>query len=136
MGPKLLYSLKKYGYDNHQFEIIEECESLELNSREVYWKVYYNSVNSGLNCELYDNSTGPKNNATKAKISETLKKRNIGQRNVRARTIIQCDKLGNPIREWPSGLEIHKVLGYYASAISECYNKKRRIYKGFIWMFK
>jgi hypothetical protein len=40
------------------------------------------------------------------------------------------------IKEWESGVEIHNELGYNKSAISECCNKKRKTYKGFIWNFK
>jgi group I intron endonuclease len=47
----LLYrSLLKHGSENHIFEIIEECEVEELNSREGYWQDFYDSVNNGLNC--------------------------------------------------------------------------------------
>ena len=51
------------------FEIIEECSIKELNNRELYWKIHYDCINKGLNCELYDTSPGPKSNETKLKIS-------------------------------------------------------------------
>lgn len=28
---KLYYSIQKYGYDNHKFSIVEECEESKLN---------------------------------------------------------------------------------------------------------
>jgi len=34
---KLYRSLIKHGYDNHTFEIIEECTEDLLNEREIYW---------------------------------------------------------------------------------------------------
>lgn len=51
---KVLYnSLKKYGFDNHIFEIIEECDMSELNIKERYWQEYYNSLApNGLNSML------------------------------------------------------------------------------------
>ena len=50
VGQRKLYnSLKKYGYENHVFEIIEECTKDKLNDKEVYWIEFYNSVNAGLN---------------------------------------------------------------------------------------
>jgi len=51
---KLYNSLKKYGFENHNFEIIEECNDIELNIQERYWQDYYNviDVNTGLNLKL------------------------------------------------------------------------------------
>lgn len=48
--PKLYNSIRKYGLENHIFEIIEECEMELLNDREAYWQDYYNSIKKGLNC--------------------------------------------------------------------------------------
>ena len=31
-------TLRKYGIDNFQFELIEECSVEELNDKEIYWK--------------------------------------------------------------------------------------------------
>jgi group I intron endonuclease len=45
-------SLLKYGYENHTFEIIEECEVEDLNCRERYWQDFYDVLNGGLNCKL------------------------------------------------------------------------------------
>lgn len=66
--PKVYNSLKKYGSKNHKFEILEECILEQLNERELYWKLYYNSINEGLNCELYDNGVGPRSKEVKQKI--------------------------------------------------------------------
>jgi group I intron endonuclease len=50
---RLNASLNKYGYDNHIFEIVQECEKSELQERERYWQEYYNVLGEkGLNCEL------------------------------------------------------------------------------------
>jgi group I intron endonuclease len=66
--PKIYNSLQKYGPENHTFEIIEECILEQLNKKELYWKIYYNSINEGLNCELYDNGVGPRSEEVKQKI--------------------------------------------------------------------
>jgi len=51
--PRLYNSFKKYGVQNHIFEIIEECSVEELNIRERYWQDYYNVIGkNGLNCLL------------------------------------------------------------------------------------
>lgn len=53
---KIYLSLNKYGWEAHQFEIIEECVLSCLDEREIYWKIFYNSVESGLNCGYWDHS--------------------------------------------------------------------------------
>jgi group I intron endonuclease len=70
--PKIYNSLKKYGPENHKFEVIEECILEQLNKKEIYWKLHYNTINEGLNCELYDNGTGPRPENVKQKISLSL----------------------------------------------------------------
>jgi len=50
----LHYSFKKYGINNHLFEIIEECDIELLNQRERYWQEFYNVLKDGLNCLLTD----------------------------------------------------------------------------------
>ena len=45
----LYYSLKKYGWFYHTFEVIEECNDDQLNEQEQYWINYYNCVLNGLN---------------------------------------------------------------------------------------
>ena len=46
-------SLEKYSPENHIFEIIEECDTNELNNRERYWQEYYDVLSkNGLNCVL------------------------------------------------------------------------------------
>ena len=50
---KLYNSLKKYGVENHIFEVIEECEINQLNNRERYWQENYNVIGrNGLNLSL------------------------------------------------------------------------------------
>ena len=49
---KLYRAMKKYGLSSFRFEIIEECEPEELNSREIYWIQYYDSFFNGYNMTL------------------------------------------------------------------------------------
>lgn len=74
--PKILNSLKKYGPENHIFEILEECTLDQLNEREIYWKQYYlNKLGwkKVLFCELHDSGGGPKSEETKLNQSKGLK---------------------------------------------------------------
>ena len=45
-------SFNKYGFNNHKFEIIEECSIELLNERERYWQDFYNVLENGLNSKL------------------------------------------------------------------------------------
>jgi group I intron endonuclease len=49
---KIYYSLKKYGFENHIFEIIEECFINDLNIKEEEYILCYNSHIIGLNIKL------------------------------------------------------------------------------------
>lgn len=49
---RLNRSFKKYGVENHAFEVVEECDVNLLSDRERYWQDYYNVINGGLNCRL------------------------------------------------------------------------------------
>jgi len=47
---KLYNSLRKYGPEDHKFEIIEECSTDLLNEREIYWIKKYDSLGkNGMN---------------------------------------------------------------------------------------
>ena len=53
---KLYNSIVKYGWENHKFEVIEECEVHLLNERERYWQEHYEVIGkNGLNC-MYVNT--------------------------------------------------------------------------------
>lgn len=76
IGPKIYNSLQKYGFENHKFDIIEECLHEELNNQETYWKQHYlNQVNEDwqqvLFCGLYDKGKGSLTQETKDKISKS-----------------------------------------------------------------
>lgn len=58
--PAISRSFKKYGVDNHIFEVIEECIFEDLNIRERYWQDYYNVLKDGLNCVLTETDELPK----------------------------------------------------------------------------
>jgi group I intron endonuclease len=68
--PRLYISLLKYGFSEHIFEIIEECSTEELNTRERYWQDFYDVLSEkGLNCLLT-----PTNTQRKELSAETRKK--------------------------------------------------------------
>jgi group I intron endonuclease len=76
---KLYASLKKYGIENHKFEIITECDLEQLNNLERYYQDLYNVLDRkcGLNCKLTNSEDriGAISNECKEKISNTLKRK-------------------------------------------------------------
>lgn len=79
--PRLYNTFLKYGVENHDFEILEECDLSNLNERERYYQEKYNVLsNNGLNCVLtsYENVRGKMSEESKQKISEKNKGINNG----------------------------------------------------------
>lgn len=69
---KIYRSIVKYGIQNHIFEVIEDCDSTELNRRERYWQDYYDVTSkNGLNLSLVNADEKPRivSQETKAKMS-------------------------------------------------------------------
>ena len=53
----LMRAFRKYGIDNFNFEIIEECDIANLNEREMYWINFYDTFFNGYNQTLGGDST-------------------------------------------------------------------------------
>ncbi len=102
----LCRSLKKYGFENHNFEIIYEGEitNLDLNNLEIYYIGFYNSYNeknkNGMNLTLGGDGWFGREHSeeTKNKISESRKKTGKTERhqkaieNLKGRKIIKSDE--------------------------------------------
>jgi len=79
----LLYnSLKKYGFENHIFEKIEECSKLLINDLEIYWINQYKSnknkfpENNGMN--LNDGGCGNRGFKHSDETKEILREKSTG----------------------------------------------------------
>jgi group I intron endonuclease len=69
---KIYKSFKEFGYDNHVFEIIEECDISQLIIRESFYQTQYNSIKNGLNNSL----------SSPDKINLIEKYKNLGRKSV------------------------------------------------------
>lgn len=76
----LQYAFQKYGKDNFEFHMIEECEEKILLEREQYYFDYYDSVNKehGYNIRPYANGS-TLSEETKRKVSESRKGKCVGK---------------------------------------------------------
>jgi group I intron endonuclease len=71
--PKIHRSFKKYGFDNHVFEIIEECSLGLLDERETFYKkqiIENLGWKQTLFCDLHDQGSGPRSDETRKRLSE------------------------------------------------------------------
>ena len=68
-----------------------------------------------------------------SKIAAKLKGRFNGSL---AKAVLQYDKSGNLVREWPSAREVQRQTGFAQSHISECCRGKYKSAHGYIWKFK
>jgi len=76
---KIYNSFLKYGVDAHIFEVLELCDTEDLNNRERHYQDLYDSVANGLNL-LYVKSehfNGGHSDESKKKISDSLTGRKL-----------------------------------------------------------
>lgn len=92
LQPKIYNSLKKYGSENHIYEIIEECEFEVLYERERYYQELYDclGVNS-LNCNLVETNSKKRvcSQEMRAKMSKIKKERIVTTETKNKLSIIQ-----------------------------------------------
>lgn len=75
---RLHNSINTYGYDQHIFEVVEQCPIKELNTRERYWQEYYDVLSEkGLNCKL--TKVGDKSGVHSEETKRKQSKANIGK---------------------------------------------------------
>ena len=73
-------SFKKYGVENHQFDIVEYCSEEELNCSERFWQDEFDVIGeNGLNCIL--TQCGDKRYKVSKETSERLTNKQIGEKN-------------------------------------------------------
>lgn len=106
---RLYNSLEKYGFGNHIFEVLEECEDCLLNTRERFWQEYYNVTGEeGLNLKLTetDNKSGRLSDYTKNQISESQKR--IGNRPPSREGAVLSEEVKQKIRAANKGVSRNK----------------------------
>lgn len=103
----------KYGEDNFEFSVLEECNFDQLNQREIYWISKLNSYKDGYNLTSGGGNT------------ESFSK-----------SVIQFDLYGNELSRYFSISEAETTTGICYSQISECCSNKRKTAGGYIWQYE
>ena len=130
----MLYnSLKKYGWENHYFEIIEECSVEQLDVREMYWGQFYNTLEDGLNLRL-GKGGGLMSERTKNKISKANSRpKPINFNSKLKKPVLQFSLEGELIKEYSSLTEAIKILGF---RIHEALRGVVKTAGGYIFIYK
>ena len=102
----------KYGEENFEFSIVEECSVDQLNQCEIDWISKFNSYENGYNLTSGGGNT------------ESFSK-----------TVIQFDCNGNELVRYTSISEAETSTGICYSQISECCSHKRKTAGGYIWQY-
>jgi hypothetical protein len=132
--PKLYNSLLKYGWEQHIFEVIEECLEKQLNEREIYWGNYFKVLGeNGLNLRLGD-ANGLCSEETKQKIGLTNSRPKPDNFNSNLRKpVLQFDKQGNLIAEYES---YHDAKNKTGLSLTEVLRGKAKTAGGYIFKYK
>jgi hypothetical protein len=132
--PKLYNSLLKYGWEQHIFEVIEECLEEQLNEREIYWGNYFKVLGeNGLNLRLGD-ANGLCSKETKQKIGLTNSRPKPDNFNSSLRkSVLQFDKQGNLVAEYES---YHDAKNKTGLSLTEVLRGKAKTAGGYIFKYK
>lgn len=85
MQPYLYNSLVKYGAENHRFEILQECELIQLNDLEKYYIELYSSFDkeNGLNLKNGGDGGGKCSKVTIERLRESHKGQKAWNKNIK-----------------------------------------------------
>ena len=132
-GRKIDNARKKYGPENFKYKILFKIETEdrdilinELNSKEEYYIMKYNSIKYGYNI-LSGGSVYHEFEYTKEIRSKMGKHSN--------KAIIQYSLSGEFIKDWVSASEAGRVLGIRPSLISKCCLRQTKHCRNFIFRF-
>lgn len=156
-------AIRKYGFANFKFEILEYCEPKDLIIRENYWILYFDSINpeKGYNLRLdsKDNSGWKHSDASKLLISISGKgrkpwhagkkvgnlkstegiakfvKQMTGAGNPNAKRVYQFDLNNNFLAEFDCVSTAARKLNIVFQGIARCASGERKSYKGFKWSY-
>ena len=133
-GQKRLFnSFNTYGFENHNFEVIEECDDDKLNERERYYQDFYSVLSkNGLNCKLTNTSDKRLVHSEDSlkKISEASKGRTWSEERKKQFSQKRIGlKLSEESKKKISIANSGKNNGMYGFIYSEEYREKKREFR-------
>lgn len=133
---KLYNSLLKYGFSEHIFEVVEECNVEELNERERHWQDFYNVLEEGLNLKLTE-TLDRSGRMSKESIERKIKNTDYIGRSIKFnKPILQYSLEGIFLKEWDSSTKAGEALGISKGNITNCCKGVFNQSGGFIWKYK
>ena len=131
-APVISKAIKKYGWENFDKELLEQCSIDELNNREIYYiaryKPEYNLTIGGDGLKGYEPSS-----ETKAKLSEAAKKQwQLPEQKARFQKPIICIETGETFESVKSAAI---KAGVNHSSISQVLNGKTKTAGGYHWEY-
>ena len=133
-GQKRLFnSFNTYGFESHNFEVIEECDNDKLNERERYYQDFYNVLSkNGLNCKLTNTNDKRLIHSKESlkKISESSKGRTWTEERRKQFSQKRIGlKLSEESKKKISIANSGKNNGMYGFVYSEEYREKKREFR-------
>lgn len=113
-------ALRKYKEENFSFEIIEECDSKDLDEREQYWISYYHSYIKDPLCKGYNMTPGGDG----------------GQGEIFKKPVEQYDLQGKFIKEFDSASAAARELNIFTSNLTAACRGETSQCGGFQWKYK
>jgi group I intron endonuclease len=126
----LQHAYNKYGKDNFEYLVIEECEIDALDEKEVMYIQKYNSYNDGYNQDL----GGKGCRGYKHTEEEILKMRMIQN----PKAVLQIDMNLNIVNRWYSASQAGKALNISTrgiKAVCERINRQKTL-GGYYWVYE
>ena len=122
----------KYGKDNFEFVIIEECTIQNIDERETYWIDYYKATHSQYGYNITAGGQGRHGYSWSEEDKERLSKIQNPE------PILQIDLTGNIIERWRSGSHAARELKIPVSGIMNCVREDGDQYQshGYIWLYE
>lgn len=107
-----------YGCEAFNFYIIEECLQKDLDDREKYYIMKYNTLRNGYNLNAGGQGI-PEYKHTEEEIEKMIQIQC-------PEPVYQCDLELNILRKWPSASTAAKRLGFVPSHVKNCCEKKMK----------
>lgn len=133
---KLYGSLKKYGVNNHTFEVLVECLESDLNCLERFWQDEFDVLDREKGLNLVLTNFSDKERILSDDYKDSIRNTLIENSKVKFDPIYQYNFEGVLIKIWHNRHQIKRETTYSIDNIAECYRQKNITAYGFIWRRK